>query len=160
MATWRDVMSRPNETTCLFCSIHRSSVVTGNELVFAIRDAHPVTPLHTLVLPRRHVSGYFDLYLPEMMGIDKLLRQLRNDIVKADHTVQGFNVGIDVGEVAGQTIHHCHVHLIPRRSGDVPDLWGGVRAIIPEGTLSRLRRPSNEQLANMMPGATSGKLND
>ena len=56
-----------------------------------------------------------------MMGIDELLRQLRNDIVKADHTVQGFNVGINIGTVAGQTIHHCHVHLKPRRSGDVPD---------------------------------------
>jgi ATP adenylyltransferase len=66
-----------------------------------------------------------------MMGIDELLRQLRNDIVKADDTVQGFNVGINIGTVAGQTIHHCHVHLIPRRSGDVPDPWGGVRAIIP-----------------------------
>lgn len=130
-ATWLGVMSRPNEKTCPFCSIDPSSVVAGNELVFAIRDAYPVTPLHTLVLPRRHVSGYFDLYLPEMMGIDELLRQLRNDIVKADHTVQGFNVGINIGTVAGQTIHHCHVHLIPRRSGDVPDPWGGVRAIIP-----------------------------
>jgi ATP adenylyltransferase len=98
----------------------------GDKLVFAIRDAYPVTHLHTLVLPGRHVSGYFDLYLPEMMGIDELLRQLRNDIAKADHTVQGFNVGINIGTVAGQTIHHCHVHLIPRRSGDVPDPWGGV----------------------------------
>ena len=123
MATWLDVMSRPNEKTCPFCSIDPSSVVAGNELVFAIRDAYPVTSLH--------VSGYFDLYLPEMMGIDELLRQLRNDIVKADHTVRGFNVGINIGTVAGQTIHHCHVHLIPRRSGDVPDPWGGVRAIIP-----------------------------
>ena len=82
MATWLDVMSRPNEKTCPFCSIDPSSVVAGNELVFAICDAYPVTPLHTLVLPRRHVSGYFDLYLPEMMGIDELLRQLRNDIAK------------------------------------------------------------------------------
>jgi ATP adenylyltransferase len=159
MATWLDVMS-PNGTACPFCSIHPSSVVTGNELVYAIRDAHPVTPLHTLVLPRRHVSGYFDLYLPEMMGVDELLRQLRNDIVKADHTVLGFNVGIDIGAVAGQTIHHCHVHLIPRRSGDVPDPGAGVRAIIPEGTLSKLRRPSNEQLAYLMPGASSGELSD
>jgi diadenosine tetraphosphate (Ap4A) HIT family hydrolase len=76
-----------------------------------------------------------------MMGIDELLRQLRNDIVKADHTVQGFNVGINIGTVAGQTIHHCHVHLIPRRSGDVPDPWGGVRAIksFPAKHIIRLR---------------------
>ena len=124
-------MSRPNETACPFCSIDQSAVVAGNELVFAIRDAYPVTSLHTLVLPRRHVSAYFDLYLPEMMGVDELLRQLRNDIVKADRTVEGFNVGVNVGTVAGQTIYHCHVHLIPRRRGDVADPWGGVRAIIP-----------------------------
>jgi ATP adenylyltransferase len=124
-------MSRPDKMICPFCSVDPASVVTGNKLVFAIRDAYPVTRLHTLVLPRRHVSGYFDLYLPEMMGIDELLRQLRNDIAKADQTVQGFNVGINIGTVAGQTIHHCHVHLIPRRSGDVPGPWGGVRAIIP-----------------------------
>jgi ATP adenylyltransferase len=131
MAAVLDVMSRPNETICPFCSIEPSSVVAGDKLVFAIRQTYPVTPLHTLVLPRRHVSGYFDLYLPEMMGIDELLRQLRNDIVKADNTVEGFNVGINVGTVAGQTIHHCHVHLIPRRPSDVSDPWGGVSAIIP-----------------------------
>ena len=100
-------MSRPNETACPFCSIDQSAVVAGNELVFAIRAAYPVTSLHTLVLPRRHVSAYFDLYLPEMMGVDELLRQLRNDIVKADRTVEGFNVGVNVGTVAGQTIYHC-----------------------------------------------------
>jgi ATP adenylyltransferase len=66
-----------------------------------------------------------------MMGIDELLRRLRGDIVAKDPTVEGFNVGINVGAVAGQTIHHCHVHLIPRRRGDVADPWGGVRAIIP-----------------------------
>ena len=72
--------------------------VTGKKVVFAIRDAHPVTPLHTLVLPLRHVSAYLDLYLAEMMGIDELLRQLRNDIAKANHTVQGFTVGIDIAQ--------------------------------------------------------------
>lgn len=124
-------MSRPSETACPFCSIDPSAIVAGNELVFAIRDAYPVTPLHTLVLPRRHVSAYFDLYLPEMMGVDELLRQIRSDIVKTDRAVERFNVGINVGTVAGQTIYHCHVHLIPRRRGDVADPWGGVRPIIP-----------------------------
>jgi ATP adenylyltransferase len=124
-------MLQPNETACPFCSIDPSAVVAGNQLAFAVRDAYPVTPFHTLILPRRHVSAYFDLYLPEMMEVDELLRQLRNDIVTMDRTVEGFNVGINVGAAAGQTIHHCHVHLIPRRSGDVVDPWGGVRAIIP-----------------------------
>jgi ATP adenylyltransferase len=124
-------MSRLSEPACPFCSIDPSAIVAANDVTFAIRDANPVTTLHTLVLPRRHVSAYFDLYLPEMMGVDELLRELRNDIVKTDRTVEGFNVGINIGTVAGQTIHHCHVHLIPRRRGDVGDPWGGVRAIIP-----------------------------
>jgi ATP adenylyltransferase len=151
-------MSRLDEKTCPFCSIDRSFIITGNKLVFAIRDAYPMTPLHTLVLPRRHVPDYFDLYLPEMMGIDELLRQLRNDIVKADSTVEGFNVGINVGTVTGQTIRYCHVHLIPRRSGDAPDPWGRARDPTRKDALSKLdlrstngRRAGSEQ---------SGKPND
>jgi ATP adenylyltransferase len=108
-----------------------SRVLAGNGTAFAIRDAHPVTPLHTLVLPRRHVPTYFDLIPQETAAVDDLLRQIREDILKADTTVEGFNIGINVGATAGQTILHCHVHLIPRRRGDVPDPWGGVRAIIP-----------------------------
>jgi ATP adenylyltransferase len=151
-------MSRLDEKTCPFCSIDPSSIITGNKLVFAIRDAYPVTPLHTLVLPRRHVPTYFDLYLPEMMGIDELLRQLRNDIVKVDSTVEGFNVGINVGTVAGQTVRHCHVHLIPRRSGDAPDPWGRARDYSRKDALSKLDSArTNGRRAGSEP---SGKPND
>lgn len=99
--------------------------------MFAIPDANPVTPLHTLVLPRRHVATYFDLSHQETIAVNVVLRRIRDGIVTADKTVEGFNIGINVGAVAGQTIPHCHVHLIPRRRGDVRDPWGGVRAIIP-----------------------------
>jgi ATP adenylyltransferase len=75
--------------------------------------------------------GYFDLPLPEVAAIDELLRELRIEIASRDSAVKGFNIGINIGTVAGQTIPHCHVHLIPRRCGDVSDPWGGVRAIIP-----------------------------
>lgn len=116
---------------CPFCSVGLDAIVDTSELVFAIRDANPVTPLHTLVLPRRHVPDYFDLSLTEVIAVDVLLRRLRAEIAALDPTVQGFNVGINVGVVAGQTINHCHVHLMPRRQGDVNDPWGGVRAVIP-----------------------------
>jgi putative (di)nucleoside polyphosphate hydrolase len=116
---------------CSFCTVDPSVVIAATELVFAIRDANPVTPLHTLVLPRRHVATYFDLSHLEAIAVDVLLRRIRDDIVAEDETVEGFNVGINIGTVAGQTILHCHVHLIPRRRGDVSDPWGGVRAIIP-----------------------------
>jgi ATP adenylyltransferase len=108
-----------------------SDVLAGNDIAFAVRDAHPVTPLHTLVLPRRHVPTYFDLTRQEAAAVDELLRELHDDILGGDGTVEGFNIGINIGAVAGQTILHCHVHLIPRRRDDVPDPWGGVRAIIP-----------------------------
>ncbi len=116
---------------CPFCGMETSGAIAGNELAFAIRDANPVTPLHALVLPRRHAATYFDLTPDEVAAIDRLLRQLREEIVAQDAGVEGFNIGVNVGRIAGQTVFHCHVHLIPRRRGDVADPWGGVRAIIP-----------------------------
>jgi ATP adenylyltransferase len=106
-------------------------VIAGDRLAYAVRDTSPVTPFHTLVLPKRHVASYFDLDTQEKGAIDGLLEQIRLDILARDSTVMGFNIGINVGEVAGQTIFHCHVHLIPRRVGDVPNPRGGVRAVIP-----------------------------
>jgi ATP adenylyltransferase len=119
------------QSDCPFCAIGRSAVIADNELAFAIRDLNPVTPFHSLVLPRRHVPAYFDLNREEMMAVEDLLDQLHDDILVEDPTVEGFNIGVNIGAVAGQTVFHCHVHLIPRRRGDVEDPWGGVRAIIP-----------------------------
>jgi diadenosine tetraphosphate (Ap4A) HIT family hydrolase len=86
---------------------------------------------HTLILPRRHVASYFDLAGAEHGAIQTLIEAVRIDILARDPGIQGFNIGINVGEIAGQTIFHCHVHLIPRRVGDVANPRGGVRAIIP-----------------------------
>lgn len=116
---------------CVFCTPPADRVVAANEHAFALRDTSPVTPLHTLVLPRRHVADYFDLVPGEDRAVRELLAVLRRDIVSADSAVAGFNIGVNVGEAAGQTIFHCHVHLIPRRRGDVANPRGGVRAVIP-----------------------------
>jgi diadenosine tetraphosphate (Ap4A) HIT family hydrolase len=97
-----------------------------------VRDTTPVTRLHSLVLPYRHVPTYFTLDDEELAASNELLRHLRSEIVKIDPSVEGFNIGANVGAVSGQTIFHCHIHLIPRRRGDVPDPRGGVRAVIPE----------------------------
>ncbi len=105
---------------CLFCEAERSRVAE-NELAFAIRDGFPVTPLHTLIIPLRHAATYFDLFEPERRAINLLLDQVRSDILASDKTVEGFNIGMNCGEVAGQTVMHCHVHLIPRRRGDVAE---------------------------------------
>jgi ATP adenylyltransferase len=115
---------------CLFCT-PRGQIIAENELAFASADNFPVTSLHTLVVPRRHVPTYFDLHDPERRAINLLLDQVRISVLASDKTVEGFNIGINCGEVAGQTIMHCHVHLIPRRRGDVEQPRGGVRGVIP-----------------------------
>jgi ATP adenylyltransferase len=116
---------------CPFCEVPRERVVGEAELAYAIRDAFPVTLLHTLVIPKRHVRGYFDLGRPELNACHRLLEREKKAIKKADPSVEGFNVGVNDGEAAGQTIFHCHLHLIPRRKGDVEEPTGGVRHIIP-----------------------------
>ncbi len=120
-----------HEPGCVFCTMAEDCVVADNRLAYTVRDTSPVTLLHTLVLPKRHVASYFDLSALEKGAIDELLEQNRFEIVAHDPTVMGFNIGINIGEVAGQTVFHCHVHLIPRRIGDVADPRGGVRAVIP-----------------------------
>ena len=123
---------KERETDCLFCGIDSGRIIAENELCYAIRDGFPVTPFHTLIIPKRHVADYFDLYQPELNAIQSLLRDQRKQIMTADPTVSGFNVGINAGSEAGQTIFHVHVHLIPRRKGDVAEPRGGVRGVIPD----------------------------
>lgn len=116
---------------CPFCEIPADTVVEENELAYAVRDAFPVTSLHTLVIPKRHVRGYSELGQPELNACHRLLENETEAIEQEDASVQGFNVGINDGEVAGQTVFHCHLHLIPRRRGDVEDPTGGVRNVFP-----------------------------
>tara|TARA_R110002049_G_scaffold137350_2_gene297350 strand:+ start:31234 stop:32229 length:996 start_codon:yes stop_codon:yes gene_type:complete len=120
------------EAGCVFCEVSTDRVIAENELCYAIGDGFPVTPLHTLVIPKRHVSDYFDLFQPELNAIRRMLDDLRSSIHGEDQAVTGFNVGVNAGQSAGQTIFHCHVHLIPRRDRDVPNPRGGVRGVIPE----------------------------
>lgn len=121
----------PHDLTCLFCSIPPERVIAINDLAYAIRDGFPVTPLHTLVIPKRHVEDYFGLTQAELQACHELLIQLRSRILAEDARVEGFNVGMNAGAVAGQTIFHCHIHLIPRRTGDVENPRGGIRHVIP-----------------------------
>lgn len=119
------------EPPCVFCGMAHERVVEENELAYAIRDAYPVTTLHTLVIPKRHILDYFDLTRPELNSCDALLRSSRLAIQSADATVAGFNVGVNSGATAGQTVPHAHIHLIPRRTGDVAAPRGGIRHVIP-----------------------------
>jgi len=122
------------EPSCLFCDIpiHESMrVIAENTLAYAIRDAFPVTPLHTLVIPKRHVRDFFGLTQAELNSINALLSDQREKLLAIDKSIAGFNIGANCDEVAGQTIFHCHIHLIPRRRGDVDVPRGGVRNVIP-----------------------------
>jgi len=116
---------------CLFCGIQQKEIITENELAIAMPDRYPVSKYHALVLPKRHVEDYFDLTKDELIACNILLRYIRDDILKDDPSVEGFNIGVNSGAVAGQSVFHCHFHLIPRRTGDVDDPRGGVRGVIP-----------------------------
>ena len=116
---------------CIFCSLEKSRVIKSNELALAFRDNFPVTRLHTLIVPRRHAKDYFELTHEEVTACNSLINQIRIDLMEEDSSIEGFNIGINAGEVAGQTVFHCHIHLIPRRKGDVENPRGGVRHIIP-----------------------------
>src|SRR5262249_45374617 len=100
---------------CLFCAITSERVRLQNKHAYTIRDGFPVTNLHSLVIPKRHVEDYFGLTRDELFAVDDLLRQSRLEILEQDKAVTGFNIGINIGAAAGQTIFHCHLHLIPRR---------------------------------------------
>lgn len=119
------------EEGCAFCELPSSRVVAENELALAFRDGFPVTEHHTLIIPKRHVSDYFELFQPERNAMQALMQEQRAQILAFDPLVSAFNVGVNAGADAGQTIFHCHMHLIPRRKGDVAEPRGGVRGVIP-----------------------------
>jgi diadenosine tetraphosphate (Ap4A) HIT family hydrolase len=119
------------ETGCLFCELPTERLLLENRLAVAILDQFPVTAWHMLVIPRRHASTYFDLGRPEVNACNLLLEEAKARIEEEDRAVCGFNIGINAWRAAGQTVFHCHIHLIPRREGDVPDPTGGVRHLIP-----------------------------
>ena len=118
-------------TACVFCSLDPDKVVRQNSLALAFRDRYPVTEGHTLVIPRRHVADIFELGGEEAAAILELVSAERRALQAGDASIGGFNVGANSGAPAGQTVFHCHVHLIPRRIGDVRDPRGGVRHLIP-----------------------------
>ena len=115
---------------CVFCVMPEEKIVAQTPLAYAVLDNSPVTPLHTLILTRRHVRCYFDLETDEKQALDQLIDKTRRAILLRDMSVAGFNIGINIGKVAGQTIFHCHVHLIPRRTGDALYPEGGIHAAI------------------------------
>lgn len=130
-----DFRTLPAETdpNCPFCvESQRKANIADVGSVVTFPDGYPVTRGHTLVVPKRHVADYFDLSDREQDDARQAIRVLRNRLLKTDDTITGFNVGVNVGRSAGQTVMHCHFHLIPRRDSDMADPQGGVRGVIPD----------------------------
>ena len=123
-------MRDPNNP-CLFCNINSKDLVFDNELAFVSFDSYPVSKYHSLIVPKRHILDYFELTNDELLACNDLIKKIKKKIQNEDKTVDGFNIGTNSGVAAGQSIMHCHIHLIPRRKGDVDNPQGGVRGVIP-----------------------------
>jgi diadenosine tetraphosphate (Ap4A) HIT family hydrolase len=122
-----------NDPLCRFCHDKvKNRVVEEYETVWEIEDGFPVSDGHHLILPKRHTPDWFSMTENERRDADTLIRLLKSRLTESDRTITGFNVGINSGESAGQTIFHAHIHLIPRRNGDTPRPRGGVRGVIPD----------------------------
>jgi diadenosine tetraphosphate (Ap4A) HIT family hydrolase len=116
---------------CPFCTIDELRLTIKGTGFYVIEDAFPVTEGHSLVIPYRHVSDAFELSQQEWTEVHELLYRAKEVLRASDPSISGFNVGINVGETAGQTVMHAHIHLIPRREGDVSQPRGGIRHLMP-----------------------------
>jgi diadenosine tetraphosphate (Ap4A) HIT family hydrolase len=113
---------------CIFCG--DPSMVIENDLAFAHYDSYPVSPGHCLIIPRRHVAEYFEATTEEKAAIWALVDEMKT-ILDEEHKPDGYNVGVNIGKAAGQSVPHIHIHMIPRYKGDMEDPRGGVRGVIP-----------------------------
>ena len=123
-------MRDPNNP-CLFCNISESGSAHENKFAYASYDSYPVSKHHCLIIPKRHIKDFFELTNEELIACNNLVKKIKNEILKKDQSVKGFNIGSNAGKISGQSIFHCHFHLIPRREGDVENPQGGVRSVIP-----------------------------
>ena len=123
--------TRTGERPCIFCAVPDNEIVIAHELAYSTEDSYPVSPGHTLVIPRRHVASLFELDNTERLALLEVLDRARAHLDEK-HRPDGYNIGINDGEAAGQTIMHLHIHLMPRYCGDRADARGGVRWIFPD----------------------------
>ena len=129
---FRRIVAEARQEGCVFCQKASSNeVIEENAHAYTVEDGFPVTQGHTLIIPIRHFSDFFDITEVEHKAIYDLVKMRRKQLLESDKGIEGFNVGVNAGEAAGQTVWHCHVHLIPRRKGDTENPRGGVRGVIP-----------------------------
>lgn len=116
---------------CPFCNIESETLILEAETAYAVQDAYPVSLGHCLVVPRQHVRALFDLPRHDQLALWDVVERVRALLVE-EHNPDGFNIGLNDGAAAGQTVPHVQIHVIPRYQGDVPDVRGGVRWVIPD----------------------------
>lgn len=123
---------RLRDPACPFCPDRlKNRIVAEHGSMWAIEDGYPVTERHLLIIPKRHSPDWLALTEQESRDADTLVRILCRRLAQANSRITGFNIGMNCGASAGQTVFHAHIHLIPRRDGDTPDPQGGVRGVIP-----------------------------
>lgn len=127
----QDQAACPADAKCPFCPPPPDHILIERPLAFVKRDAHPLTKGHALVIPRRHVASFFDTTAEERQAMFELLEEAKT-LLDREHQPDGYNIGINNGPAAGQTVMHVHMHVIPRYLGDIGDPRGGIRMIIPE----------------------------
>ena len=116
---------------CPFCELLPAEWLASSESAVAFFDRYPISPQHTLVIPRRHVASLFELSEAELADVLLLVATVRRHLIATTDACE-FNIGVNDGVAAGQTVMHAHIHVIPRRKGDVEDPRGGIRWVIPE----------------------------
>ena len=121
---------RDPNNPCLFCT-DAKGVSLDNEFAYSARDSYAVSPGHTVVIPKRHVASFFDLTPEEVAACMDLIKE-EKELIDQEFSPDGYNIGVNVGQAAGQSIFHVHIHLIPRYQGDVENPQGGVRHVIPK----------------------------
>ena len=125
-------MIKDPNNPCLFCNAKESGIAAENKFAYASYDSYPVSDFHCLIIPKRHVKDYFEMSDEELLACNDLIIKIKNEILAKDKTVKAFNIGTNAGKISGQSIMHCHIHLIPRREGDVENPQGGVRSVLPK----------------------------
>ena len=149
-------LPRKEGETCPFCRLSRRvEIICETATCVAFYDGYPVSPGHALIIPKRHVANYFDLTNHEREAMNVVLQYVKQKVDERFHP-DGYNVGININEAAGQSVFHCHMHLIPRYKGDVPNPKGGVRGVIPsKQSYSTSQKPLYELTAKVPSDASN-----
>ena len=119
-------------SNCIFCNVSPKRIVHEYKHFYVIRDSFPFTPLNSLIITKRYVVSYFQCSKAELEEIPVILDTQKTELKYLDNQITGYNIGMNIGEDAGQSIFHCHIHIIPRREDDTPNPRGGIRGVISE----------------------------